>query len=556
MILNPSRAVVILATAGAVCLPLGILFYQSVLSGPFFNADSHFTLAAFWFVLSDPEFWVALRNSLLVATGMLVVALPLGALLALLVARTDIPGRGVLEPLILVPIIVSPVVLALGYVVAAGPVGFYTVWSKQLFGVAPWNIYSPIAIAVIGGLSHVPYVFLYVSTALKGVGSDVEEAARTTGAGPLRVALDINLPLVAPALMFSAVLVFFAGVEMFGLALVLGNSNNFSMLAVYLYKLTTRLGVPAYHLMATVAVLIVLLTFPLVMLQRHYLKVADKFVTVRGKAARQRPLTLGAWRYPALILALAWLAVTVVVPISGITLRAFVTYWGPNVNLFDVLTLDQFRFVFSEPVLVRGIRNSVLIGVVGGGLAVACYAAIAFAAHRRNDEWTHFMDYLILVPRAIPGLLAGLAFLWVFLFISPLAPLRATLFSIWLAYTVVWLPYGARLVSSSLVQVGKELEEAAVSIGATRRRAMFDVTLPLIRVGLLTSWLLVFLMFEREYSTGVYLLTSGTEVIGALLVTLSETGSMNQVAALAVINLVLIGIGVITAFRFGVRLHG
>ena len=131
----------------------------------------------------------------------------------------------------------------------------------------------------------------------------------------------------------------------------------------------------------------------------------------------------------------------------------------------------------------------------------------------------------MLVPRAVPGLLAGLAFLWVFLFFPPLAPLRSTIFSLWIAYTVVWLAYGMRLVSSSLLQVGPELEEAARSAGASRGRVSRDVTLPLIRYGLLASWLLVFMIFEREYSTGVYLLGPGTEVIGSLLVSLWGTGA-------------------------------
>ena len=133
-----------------------------------------------------------------------------------------------------------------------------------------------------------------------------------------------------------------------------------------------------------------------------------------------------------------------------------------------MLTLDHFREVFDEPTLVRGIFNTILIGVVGGAIAVACYTAIGFATHRRNDGWSRFVDYLVLVPRAVPGLLAGLAFLWVFLFFPPLTPLRTTIFSMWLAYTVVWLAYGMRLISTSLLQCRPELEEAARTVGATR----------------------------------------------------------------------------------------
>ena len=142
------------------------------------------------------------------------------------------------------------------------------------------------------------------------------------------------------------------------------------------------------------------------------------------------------------------------------------TNWGYGVQLADALTLDNFRRVFDEPTHVRAIWNTILIGTVGGALAVACYTAIGFATHRRNDGWSRFVDYLVLVPRAVPGLLAGLAFLWVFLFFPPLQPLRTTIFSMWLAYTVVWLAYGMRLISSSLLQVGHR----ARGSGAHRRR--------------------------------------------------------------------------------------
>jgi iron(III) transport system permease protein len=112
-----------------------------------------------------------------------------------------------------------------------------------------------------------------------------------------------------------------------------------------------------------------------------------------------------------------------------------------------------------------------------------------------------------------------------------------------------------RLVQSALLQVSPELEEAARLTGATPRRVITDVTLPLIRNGLLASWLLIFMIFEREYSTGVYLLTPGTEVIGATLVSLMAAGSVEIVAALSLINIVLVGVGLAVALRFGVKLH-
>jgi iron(III) transport system permease protein len=576
---NWPRAIVVVLACTAIFLPLFLIFYQSVLSAPFFMPDKVLGLDAFRFIFDDSDFWLAFKNGMLLASGLAAIAVPLGGMLAFLMVRTDLPGRSWIAPLLLVPIFVSPMVMGFGYVVSMGPVGFYTTWVHQLLGVVPWNVYSFASIVVIAGLTHVPHVYLYASSALKSLGSDVEEAARVAGASPWQVMFNVSLPMIMPALAYAGVLVFFLGFEVFGLVLVLGDPEGHLVLATYLYKLTNKLGTPSYHLMAAVAVCLVAVTLPLVMLQRWLLKSANKYVSIKGKGARQKPLPLGKWKWLAIGVIGAWILVTIVLPLSGIALRSFVQYWGEGVKLADVLTLQHFRDIWEQPSLVRGIVNTILIGVVGGGLSVVCYTAIALAMHRKQDGVTRLLDYSVLVPRAIPGLLAGLSFLWVFLFVPSwldtilkgmdgsvalwlsehfipmLRQVRSTIFALWLAYSVVWLAYGMRLVSTSLLQVGPELEEAARAVGASRGRVTRDVTLPLIKFGMLGAWLMVFLIFEREYSTGVYLLSPGTEVIGAMLVSLWAGGSTDLVAALSFINITLVAIGLGIALRFGVKLH-
>jgi len=582
--LNWPRGVVVALAALAIFVPLLLIFYQSFLSAPFFAPVKTLTLDSYRFIFDDSDFRQAFVNGFYLASGLALIAVPLGGMLAFLMVRTDLPGRAWIAPMLLVPIFVSPMVIAFGYVVSMGPVGFYTVWVRNLLSVVgfegdPWNVYSFPAIVVIAGLTHVPHVYLYASAALKSLGSDVEEAARVAGASPLQVALNVSLPMIMPALAYSGVLVFFLGFEVFGLVLVLGDPEGHLVLATYLYKLTNKLGTPSYHLMAAVAVCLVAVTMPLVMLQRWLLKSANKYVSIKGKGARQKALPLGKWRWIAFALIAFWLLFTVIVPLSGIALRTFVSHWGDGVKLMEVLTLQNFRDVWSQPSLVRGIVNTVLIGVIGGAFAVVCYSAIALAMHRKNDGITRFLDYSVLVPRAVPGLLAGLSFLWVFLFvpslldnflkgfdndvarwlvdsfIPQLRSLRSTIFSVWLAYSVVWMAYGLRLITTALLQVGPELEEAARAVGAQRGQVTRDVTLPLVKYGLLGAWLMVFLIFEREYSTGVYLLSPGTEVIGSMIVSMWAAGAVELVAALSFINITLVAIGLGIALRFGIKLH-
>jgi iron(III) transport system permease protein len=232
-----------------------------------------------------------------------------------------------------------------------------------------------------------------------------------------------------------------------------------------------------------------------------------------------------------------------------------VTSWGEGVDILSVLTLDHFRRLVEQPTLLRGIFNTILIASIGGAAAVAVYTAIALIGHRWPGRGAALVDYLVLIPRALPGLVAGLAFLWIFLFYKPLAPLRETPASLWVAYTVVWMAYGLRLVSAVLLQVSPELEEAARVAGAREGRALRDVTLPLVRFGLLGSWLLIFMIFCREYSTGVYLLGPGTETIGALIVSLWGTGALDIISALSLVSVVIIGAALALALRLGVRAH-
>jgi iron(III) transport system permease protein len=538
MSLSIFRFGVIALMAVAVLAPISLVVYQSFLNDPFFMPAAKLSLDAYSFVFADSDFWTAFGTTLVVAAGMALIAVPLGAALAFLMVRTDVPGRNWLEPLILTPVFVSAVVLAFGYVVALGPVGVFTTGFKALTGVVPWNIYSLAALVIIAGLTHVPHVYLYTAAALRGLGSDLEEAARVSGAHPFKIALGVSLPMVMPAILFAGVLVFFLGFELFGLPLVLGDPQGLLVLSTYLFKLTNKLGIPSYQLMAVVVVVIIAVTAPLVFLQRQLLRQAQRYVSVRGKGMRVAPLKLGPARWLAFAAIVLWLVITVVIPIAGITLRSFVQTWGEGVHLLDVLTLDHYRELLDYPNVVRGMVNTLVIGLVGGAAAVACYTAIALAVHRWTSGWTRVVDYLVMLPRAMPGLVAGLALLWVFLFFKPLSPLKAT------------------LVSGTLLQVGPELEESARTVGASPTRVMRDVTVPLIRYGMMASWLLIFLIFVREYSTGLYLLGPGTEVIGSLLVSLWGTGDVDLVAALSVINVVMIGVGLTAAVRLGVRLHG
>jgi iron(III) transport system permease protein len=550
------RVAIIAVTALAALAPLSLMIYQSFLTESVFTPGARFGLEAYRSVLADEDFAVAFGTTLLIGSCMVLIAVPLGSILAFLMARTDLPGRNWLEPLILIPVFVSALVLSFGYVFALGPAGILTTSFKSWTGFTPWNLYSFPFLVALAGLIHVPHVYLCTATALRGLDSELEEVARASGAPPWKVALDVSLPIATPAIFFAGVLVFFVGFELFGLPLVLGDPQGVLVLTTYLYKLPGRMDIPPYQLMAAVAAIMIAIALPLVLMQRILLSEAQRYVATPSRATRVAPLKLGGWRWPAFLAVALWLAVTVLVPLAGLTLRSFAATGKEGIVLSEALTLDHYRELLDYPDVVHSMVNTLGIGLIGGAAAVALYGAIAFTIRRWRSAWAPAVDFLVMVPRAMPGLVAGLAMLLVFLLFKSLAPLRETLIPVWLAYAIVWLAYGVWLMSGALLKVAPELEDVARTVGANGTHAKLDVTLPLIRSGVLTSWLVIFLIFVREYSTGVYLLGPGTQVIGSLLVSLWGKGATDLVSALAVVNVVMIGAGLFVAGGLGARLHG
>jgi iron(III) transport system permease protein len=548
------RLPTIVLLAVLVLLPVGVIAYQSFLDQPFFDRAARLSLDSYDFILGEAEFRRAFLASLALAAGMTAIAVPLGGLLAFLVVRTDLPGRRVIEPALLAPVVLSPIVIAFGYVVAVGPVGFVSLAAKDLIGFVPWNLYSLTSLIIIAGLTHVPHVYLFSAASLRKLNLELEEQARVMGAPPWRIAVTVSLPLVWPALVYSGVLIFFLGFELFGLPLIIGDPANVLVLTTYLFKLTNILGTPSYQLMAVVAVAIAVVTLPLVYLQRFLLRMAERYVTMGGRGVQSRPLRLGRWRWVALVCIVVWFLATIGLPLAGVLLRAFVSRWGEGINPFATLTLQNFRDLAGHPNLIDGIVNTFLLATVGAAASVAVYALVALVTHRWRSRFVAAVDYLVLLPRSLPGLVAGLAFLWVFLFVPYLGVLRSSLVGLWLAYSIVWLAFGLRLISATLSQISPELEEAARVTGASPARALRDVTVPLIRFGLMSSWLLCFMIFVREYSTGVYLQGPGTEVLGPLIVSLFGGGSLELVAALSLVNVVLVAAGLALALRLGVRI--
>jgi len=524
-----------------VLFPTWPIIYQSFLRQPLYEVGQTLTLSNYPRVLTNPAIWRVIGNTIIFMVGSTLVGTALGILFAVLLTRTNVPGRTLFAKLITIPYYVSALILAFAWRVMYGPQGFITVAVGQL-GLPTWNLYSMGGLIVVAALYFMPLTYLYCSSSLLLADPQLENAARISGARPMRVLLSITIPLIRPAMLYSVLLTLVSGIELLSIPLVLGVPSNIDVLSTFLYRTAIQSGSSDYGMLAVVALMVVVFVTVLVRMQNELTKQERRFVSVGGKASRARTLSLGELRWPAAILVGLLVVLTIVVPLVGITLQAFTPFLSPLANPFSLLTLDNFREAFEFGRYRQSIFNSLFLAAVGGLIATFFMALCALVAYRSWFPFRGAVKYLALYPRAFPGTVIGLGFLWALLSVPAIGGLRNTLWVLVIAYSMRYLPLGFSSVSPSILQISDELDRAARVSGANWLGVMRHIMLPLLRPALIATYLLIFITFLKEYSVALFLNAPGSEVIGTTMIQVSEQGGMGPVAALAVVQLLIIAV--------------
>jgi len=314
------------------------------------------------------------------------------------------------------------------------------------------------------------------------------------------------------------------------------------VLATFLYRNAIQGGQTDYGMLAVVALIVVLFVTLLVALQGRLTRHERRFVSVGGKMSRARELSLGVLRWPAAILVGLVVLLTILVPLVGITLQAFTPFLSPLANPLSLLTIDNFRQAFEFPAYRQSILNSLFLAAAGGAIATFFMALCALLAYRSRFPLRGVVKYLALYPRAFPGTVIGLGFLWALLSIPAVGWLRNTIWVLVIAYCMRYLPLGFSSVSPSILQISDELDRAARVSGTGWIGVMRHIMFPLLRPALIATYLLLFVTFLKEYSVALFLNAPGSEVIGTTMIQVSEQGGMGPVAALAVVQLAIIAV--------------
>jgi len=540
--LNQALVIQSLIGAGALILvaaPLVPILYQSFVSRPLYEDGGLLTLDNYRRLFGDSIFYSVISNSILLALATTLIACVLGIGFAIFIERTNLPFRKTLRSIVLWPMYVSQLVIAFSWFVMYGPSGYVTLLTQQLLGDAPWNLYTIWGMAAVGGTGMAPLVYLFCASSAQRVDATLEDAGRTMGAGSLRVLWSISIPLMRPAIIYSALLTFISSLEMLSVPLVFGRPVGIEFFTTYLYSHGLGGIEPDYGILGAAAAILLVIITVLLVLQGLLLKKAGRFVTLKGKAQRQKLADLGAARWPVFAFFAIYNIIILAIPLAGIALRSVTTFLTPLMSPLDLLTAEHFELLFSYEAYIRSITNSLIISTLGGAIATIFIALVTLVVHRSSFPFRRHLEFVALYPRAIPGIVAGIGLFWAMLVIPGIGWMHGTIWIMVLAFTMRSIPTAFGAISPALMQISEELDKSARSCGADWWTACRTIILPLLKPAMFSAYVLLFLSFLKEYSSAVFLFSPGNEIIGTTMLSFWANGDTGPVAALSVIQLAL-----------------
>jgi len=544
-------------TLGLVVLPLLPIFYQAFLDKPLYYPDAVPTIDNFATLFAEAEFRTVVINTFYFAIVMTIIAQCVGVTCAILIGRTDLPGRQVFGEILLWPLFISHLVLAFGWFLMFGPSGYITLAVQSVIDVEPWNLYSLTGMAVVAGLAQAPLAYLYCIASATSVDASLEDAARSAGAGTWTVLRRITLPLMRPSIIYGTIMNFVVALEILSIPLVFGGPAGIEVFTTYLYNRVFRTATPAYGLVAAAAFFMLALVMTLIALQGRLMRDRARFVTVGGKATRPRAFPLGRWRWIAFALMLIYVGLGIVAVIGGLALRSAVTLLSPLLPIWDLFTWENYEVILSYPVYLRSIANTIQIAFGAGIIGTALVALVVLVSNRSPFPHARQLEYIAMAPRAVPGIIAGIGILYAAAIFAPLGWLRNTIWILVAAYVMRYIPAGFGAIAPSLAQISQDLDRGARTVGADWWRTARSILLPLIRPALFSCFALIFILCFKEYVTAVFLFAPGSEVIGTTMLQFWQNGDNGPVSALATVQVGLTFLFITLARRLlGVRIYG
>ena len=545
---NPGQVgfwVLTLGLAALIAFPLGLLVvnsFRDVTAGNLGFSLSHLTLDNYKTAYSSPRTFTMLLNSLWFAVGSMIVALFLGGTLAFLAERTDLRFRQFIPAIVMVPLIMPSVVKGIAWIFLLSPrIGLLNqVWRGLGFDGPLLSAYSLPAMIWVEGISMSTLSFLLIGATIRRMDPTLEEAAFGSGASTAKVLYRVTLPLLVPGLAGVVLLLFIRGLEAFEIPMLLGFNARIFVFSTNIYYSLRGAFPPAYGLGFAYSMTLVVFTVAGLLFYQRALSHSERYSVVAGKGYRPRLVALGPSRYLAWAFVAFYTVVSVLLPFFILVWSSLLPYYQlPSLRALSAASLVNYMSVLGTSDFLLAIKNTaILTGVSSTGIMFIAMLG-SWYIHRTNITGRRLLDFLMFLPYAVSGMAVGVAFM--ILFLSFDNPLYNTIWIIVLAYIVNYLPIGSRFTHAAIVQVHKELEEAAWASGAGFWRTLRVIWVPLMLPALVNGALYVGILTMKVLSIAVLLYGPDSTVLSVYLWRVWDSGNPGEASALSVVLIVTLG---------------
>ncbi|MBI3063875.1 MAG: iron ABC transporter permease [Deltaproteobacteria bacterium] len=532
-----------------VLIPLFMLLYASIKSTedklPF--ESTVITLGNYTAVLTNPTMASIFLNTFLFTAGSLAVGLPLAILMAWLLERTAIPARRWIATLILVPMTIPSLLSAIAWIQLLDPrIGLINVVLRAVLGwsgdTGPFDIYTLSGMCFVQGLRLVPSAYLMIAASFRAMDPSLEEQSAMAGRGAAQTTLRITLPIMRPALLAMLIYYIIVVIESFDIPGLLGFTARIRVLSTAIYWAThSEVGLPDYGLASALGAMVLAVALLLVWIYQRLTAHQERFATITGKGYRPRQIDLGAWTAPATALCVVYVALAVVLPflvLAWTSLQPF--YAVPSADSLARVSLEGYFRIWQESTVVRALWNTMVLALVTSAATILLAVLVSWFVVRRRkaaDGLSHYLATVSFLPQCVPSIVIGLAF--IFVYVRFPIPIYGTLWIIALAMTTRYLAYSSRTMTSALMQVHGELEEASQMARAPWARTLRRITMPLLAPAMINVFFWVAVHAMQELSMALMLYNPETVVVSTMIWSMWQNGRTAEAAALGVILILL-----------------
>lgn len=513
---------------------------------------SPYTLSNYTSLLADPYNYRVMVTTLIFSGVTIGVAIPLGFVFAWFIERTDIRYKAFAMSLLSIGILFPTFLKAMGWVFLCHPrIGVINIFLMQWFDLksAPLNVASLGGIGFVQGLTLTPLAYVMISAALRSMNPALVEASNVHGVSKFKTLLGVELPLIWPALFSAVIWMFTVAIAAFDVPGVIGMANNiFTFSTAVYFMINPNEGLPRYGLSGAYGTLMVIFSLVLMIPYFVALKQSHRYQIISGKSYQSRPVELGRWWMLGWGLLGLYFTLAFVLPLLAIFWVSLLPYVQvPSRQALASISFERYGALALDSGLLQAGLNTLLLMVLVPTLIVIICAAISWIVTRSRLRWRVALDAIAFLPHPVPNLLFALAIAYFALLISNVVPVYGTIYVIMAVYVVCWVSFGTRVLNNSMIQLHRELEEAAQIGGVSTLRILAKVIVPLIRPGLAYAWIWTSLSAYRELTMAVFLASPKSQVLSTYIWGQWHGGGLGDAAAIAIIMMAVMA-PLVTAF--------